>query len=135
MSDLDDLTTNELRARAKDLGVPIISQLRKGQLVAAILTAEGEPEEDVDTELAPKKRKGIERYTVLIVSGMCAVEDGVLGRIHDGWWDNNPHDRKGLSVAITRCAAANQNDVYTGLSDEQRAENTAAGLEQFVNSG
>ncbi len=41
MSDLDDLTMNELRAYAVDLGVPSISRLRKDELVAAIEESEG----------------------------------------------------------------------------------------------
>ena len=42
---------------------------------------------------------------------------------------------KGLVIATARCKKANQRDISTGLSDEQRAKNTAAGLEQFVNNG
>ena len=79
-----------------------------------------------------KKRKKSKRYVVVESNGLVAVEDTQFGRIHDGWWGDGD---KGVVIATTRCAAANQNDVYTGLSDGQRAKNTAAGLEQFVNNG
>ena len=77
----------------------------------------------------PKKRKRSKRYVVVESNGLVAVEDTQFGRIHDGWWSDGD---KGLVIATARCQKANQNDIYTGLSDEQRAKNTAAGLEQFV---
>ena len=67
MSDLDDLTMDELRVYAVDLGVPGISRLRKDELISAIEESEGgdglaspaEPEEQATRFQAGSDEFGI----------------------------------------------------------------------------
>ncbi len=139
MSDLDKLNMSDLRDVAAEAGVTA-GHLRKAALIKAIEeVADVEvfdggdgmapqapaPEPEPEPELKPST----ERYTVLVDHNNAAVYDNQFERIHDGWWGDGD---KGVQIALDRCAKANQNDVYTGLSDEQRAANQKAGLEQFV---
>jgi hypothetical protein len=79
-------------------------------------------------EAAPVQKA---RYTVLTHDGLSAVLDNQFERVHDGWWGDG---NKGLAIAEKRCIVANRRDVSTGLSAAQRAKNTEAGLQQFVNA-
>ncbi len=129
MSDLDEYTFKELKDLAADLGISV-GRKNKTALTEAIRTVENiTPTVTAPDPVVTPKQKSSVRYVVVRDGDLSAVEDTQFARIHDGWWGDND---KGRVIAENRSAKANQNDVYTGLSDEQRAKNVAAGLEQFV---